>query len=98
MLAGEGDCRDDVGQAGAADDERRPFINHAVPDLAGLLVPLIAGKEHFTLHPVLQVVHSGCAEHHWCARERNYFYLGHELPPSFTSEVAAPSSSGGLKA
>src|SRR5438128_7431442 len=42
---GELDGRDDVGHPGAADDERRAPVDHAVPDFAGGLVAGINGTQ-----------------------------------------------------
>jgi hypothetical protein len=44
--AGELDRRDDVGHSGAADDERRVFVDHRVPDFAGRFVGGSAGHSN----------------------------------------------------
>jgi hypothetical protein len=45
VLAGKRDRSDDIGHAGAAGDERGPLVDHAIPDLARFIIPVIAGKE-----------------------------------------------------
>jgi hypothetical protein len=35
----------DVGHASAASDHGRPFVDHAIPDLAGCVVPIVARTE-----------------------------------------------------
>ena len=39
---------DDVGDIGAASDEQRPLVNHAVVELAGLFVLLVAALDEVT--------------------------------------------------
>jgi hypothetical protein len=48
--AGELDGRDDVGHSGAADDERRAPVDHAVPDFAGGLVAGVHGTQQLAAH------------------------------------------------
>jgi len=45
VLLGEIDGIDDVGNATTARDQRRSPINHAVPDLPGVIVASLAGAE-----------------------------------------------------
>jgi hypothetical protein len=51
VLAREADGLDHVGRPGDADDERRPAVDHAVPDAARLVVPGVAGPDHQPVDP-----------------------------------------------
>jgi hypothetical protein len=55
VLASEVHRGDDIGDPSAAGDERRFLVDHAVPDLAGLVVALVAGSDQLALQPGLQV-------------------------------------------
>jgi hypothetical protein len=45
-LACEADRRDDVGDAGAADDAGWSAVDRSVPDRAGLVVAFVFGTDH----------------------------------------------------
>jgi hypothetical protein len=48
QLAGKGDRIDDIGRAGAAGDQGRPFVHQAVVDFPCILVAGIGRLEHLT--------------------------------------------------
>ena len=69
LSAREPDSRDDIGNIGAARDQRRVFINRAVPDPAGALVAVITGENKFTAQmsfEVLKVLSLYCPVKHRC--------------------------------
>jgi hypothetical protein len=47
MIVGKRDRGDDIGRSRAAGDERRPLVDHAIPDLACLIISISAGEEQF---------------------------------------------------
>src|SRR5262245_30377756 len=58
-VAREVDGLDDIGHAGAADDQARSPVDQAVADRASLVVPGIAGLEHRAAHPRPKVPDGG---------------------------------------
>jgi hypothetical protein len=64
MLAGKRDCGDDIGHPDAAGDERGPLVDHAIPDPARLLIPVIAGAEQLATQVSLQLLHRSFPEDH----------------------------------
>jgi hypothetical protein len=50
----EGHGSGDIGAPGAAGDQRRPVVDHAVPDSSGLVVAVIAGEEQFSTQALRQ--------------------------------------------
>jgi hypothetical protein len=62
VSAGEAHRRDDVGDARAAGDERRMPVDHAVPDLAGLVITAVAGVQQRAAQTGRKVVHGGVLE------------------------------------
>jgi len=51
LLAGEAHCGLDVGIAHAARDQRRPMIDGSIPDLARVVVALVASAEQAAADP-----------------------------------------------
>ena len=56
VVGGEPDAGDDVGHAAAPGDHGRPPVDHAVPDLARLVVGRIAGLDHFALERASEIL------------------------------------------
>ncbi len=64
VAAREADRRDHVGGARTAHDQRRAaFVEHAVPDVAGLLVAGVAGGDHLALHGLAKLLHRRFPDH-----------------------------------
>ena len=72
MGPGEGDRRDDVGDAGAADNQRGAPVDHAIMNAAGAVVVGIAGTEQRAAHLGLELLQRGRRERRsprrwsWC--------------------------------
>src|SRR5207302_1437476 len=62
VAAGEAHGVDHVRSPGAAHDELRALIDHAVPDFARLLVVIIAGADQVAAQAELEVLDRGLAE------------------------------------
>jgi hypothetical protein len=62
VIASKRDRRDDIGHSGAAGDERRPLVNHPIPDLARRIIPVIAGEEYCTPHAGPQLIYDSFLE------------------------------------
>jgi hypothetical protein len=64
--AGEVDRRDNIGDPSAAGDERGVAVDHAVPDLPGVVVARVAKAEKWATQAGLEALHSGLVKHHAC--------------------------------
>ena len=53
---------DDVGNAGAADDQRRTPVDHAIMNGAGAVVVGITGTEQVAAQAALELLDGGCRE------------------------------------
>ena len=63
LAARELDRAHDVGDAGAADDQRRPPVVGAVPDRARLVVALVGGPDELAAQALLELGERRVAEH-----------------------------------
>jgi hypothetical protein len=62
-LAREPDRRPDIGDAGAARDERGPAVDRAIPDATGSLVLRVAGPDQLAAELSGEVGECGITEH-----------------------------------
>jgi hypothetical protein len=62
VIAGKRNRGDDIGHPGAAGDERGPLVDHAIPDLARLLISVIVGEEQLATQVSLQLLHRSFPE------------------------------------
>jgi hypothetical protein len=74
LITGECHGRAHIGHAGAAGDERGPFVDHAIPDLARLLISVIGGEEQLALQAGPQLPHRSFPEHGVSAGGRDRWY------------------------
>ncbi len=63
LAAREVDRAHDVGDAGAADDQRRPPVVGAVPDRARLVVAVVVGADELAAQALLELAERCLAEH-----------------------------------
>jgi hypothetical protein len=79
LIAPELHGGDDVSDPGAACDQRRTPVDHRIMDLAGLVVALVGGPEHFATKTRCEILdcHLIKGEPPSCDR----LLLGHQLPP-----------------
>ena len=63
LAAREVDRAHDVGDAGAADDQRRPPVVGAVPDRARLVVAVVLGPDELAAQALLELAERRLAEH-----------------------------------
>jgi hypothetical protein len=78
---GEVDCRDDIGGPGAAGDERRVAVDHAVPDFAGVIVALVARTQEWATQACLKFLHRGFLEDRLLPCGGDDSQLCHSFPP-----------------
>src|SRR5438128_10741346 len=78
---GELDGRDDVGHPGAAHDERRAPVDHAVPDFAGGLVAGVHGTQQLATHAGPESLNGGVREYSVRALRCGDSQLCHGSPP-----------------
>jgi hypothetical protein len=77
--AGEAHRRDDIGQSGAARNQRRAPVDHAVPDFPGFVVPRVAWAEQWAAQAGPKSVHCGAVEGRRFAGDRGNSEISHGL-------------------
>jgi hypothetical protein len=92
VRASEADGADDIGNATAARNQRGPFVDHAVPDLARVVIARLRVAEQRAAKAGLEVLDGGFLEN--CGREggapsRGHLLVRHDTPP-FCSETISP--------
>jgi hypothetical protein len=81
VAAGELDGGDDIGHAGTAGDETRPSVDHAIPDLAGLLVAVLTGVQQVTAQAGPEGFHNALAEDRFRAAVHGDLQVCHHTSP-----------------
>jgi hypothetical protein len=56
LVTCEPDSSYDIDYVGAADDSRRVFINHAVPDPAGRVIVVIVRADQFAMQMAFEIL------------------------------------------
>ena len=72
LLTGEAEGRDDVVGAGRPHDQRRPTVDHAVPDRARRVVAGVVGAHDLARESVGQLAQVARSHRHW-----PLFYTNH---------------------
>src|SRR3954467_10891697 len=79
LLAGKIHRLNDIGDAVAADDQRRTPVDHAIPNLARLLIAGISWTEQFATQTRPQGLHCAVVEPNRFTA-CGYRFLGYHLP------------------
>ena len=77
----------DVGDAGAANDQRRPLVVRAVPDRARLVIAVVLGPDELSAQALLELAERRLAEHVRDGRFRRHVF--ELLLPRCTNAVNA---------
>jgi hypothetical protein len=77
--AGEAYRRDDIGQSGAARNQRRASVDHAVPHFPGFIVARAAGTDQLAAQACPKSVHRGPVKGRFFACDRGNSEIGHGL-------------------
>ena len=81
LLSREAKCRDDVAGAGRPDDERRPTVDHPVPDRARRVVAGVVGEHDLAAERLAEGAQAPHAGEPIDCRGRSVFLVGHVLAP-----------------